>query len=80
MRSDSELVGLVETLGHAVGFDSQGQVKLRRGQGLEVGRLIDPRVAVPAAASALDPHLQILARDVLCALEVHVLYEVRGAR
>ena len=50
-----------------------------RRRGLEVGGLVDPGVAVPAAAELLDDALHLVARDVGGALEVHVLDPVRDA-
>ena len=44
-----------------------------------VRRLIDPGVAVPAAAELLDDALDLIPRNVGRALEVHVLDPVRHA-
>ena len=44
---------------------------------LQIGRLVDPGVAVPAAAELLDDALHLVAGDVRRALEVHVLDPVR---
>ena len=73
------LLRLVQPVGHALGLDEQHPVeRVARGR-LEVGRLVDPGVPVPAPAKFLDDALDLLARDVGRPLEVHVLDPVRHA-
>ena len=71
------VVGMVEAAGHPLGLDEQHAVERVARRGLEIRRLIDPGVAVPAAAELLDDALHLIARDVGRALEVHVLDPVR---
>ena len=72
------LLGLVEPVRHAFGLDEQQLVERIPPGRFEVGRLVDPGVAVPHAAETLDEALHLVARDVARALEVHVLDPVRG--
>ena len=73
------VVGVVEPIGHPLGLDEEHPVeRLARG-GLEIGGLVDPGVAVPAAAELLDDALDLVARDVGGPLEVHVLHPVGDA-
>ena len=73
------VVRMVQAAGHALGLDEQHPIERVARRGLEVCRLIDPRVAVPAPAELLDDPFHLIARDVLGALEVHVLDPVRHA-
>ena len=74
------LGGLVQAVSHPLGLDEEHAIERVAGGGLEVGRLVDPGIAVPGAAERLDEPLHPVARDVGRALEVHVLDEVRGSR
>ena len=79
VRSDSQSVRIEEPVGHALGLDEQHAVERVARRGLEVRRLVDPGVAVPASAELLDDALHLVARDVGRALEVHVLDPMRDA-
>ena len=67
------LIGLVEAVGHPLGLDEQHPVERVASGGLQVGGLVDPRVAVPHPAKALDDPFHLVARDVRRPLEIHVL-------
>ena len=57
------VVGMVEAVRHPLGLDEQHAVeRVARGR-LEVRGLIDPGVAVPAAAELLDDALHLVARE-----------------
>ena len=73
------VVGVIQAAGHPLGLDEQHPIERVARRGLEIGRLVDPGVAVPAAAELLDDALHLIARDVGRALEVHVLDPVRDA-
>ena len=84
LRDDDRALGLtifrlVEAVGHTLGFDEKQLVERVAPGRFEVGRLIDPGVAVPEAAETLDQSLHLVPRNVPGALEVHVLDPVRGA-
>ena len=64
----------------SVGFDAQREVELVLRQRLEVGRLVDPGVAVPLAADAGDAGRHLRGREVLRCAEGHVLEVMREAR
>ena len=49
---------------HPLGLDEQQRVERVRARGLEVGRLVDPGVAVPRPAELLDDPLHLVAGDV----------------
>ena len=74
------VVRVIQTARHALGLDEQHPIERIARRRLEVRRLIDPGVAVPAAAELLDDALDLVARNVGRALEVHVLDPVRDAR
>ena len=73
------VVGMIQAARHALGFDEQHAIERVASRGLEIRRLIDPGVAVPASAELLDDALDLIARNVRRALEVHVLAPVRDA-
>ena len=73
------VVRMVQAARHPLGFDEQHPIERVARRGLEIRRLIDPGVAVPAAAELLDDPLHLVARNVGRALEVHVLDPVRHA-
>ena len=64
VRSDSQSSGWYRQLRHPLGFDEQHPIERVARRGLEIRRLIDPGVAVPAAAELLDDALHLVARDV----------------
>jgi len=72
-----EVRRIIEAAVHAFGLDEQHPVERVLRRRLEVRRLIDPGVAVPAAAELFDDALDLVARDVPGPLEVHVLAPVR---
>ena len=55
---------LVEAVGHPLGFDEEHLVERVAARRLEIGRLVDPGVAVPHAAEPLDDALHLVAGDV----------------
>ena len=71
--------GIVEAAVHPLGLDEQHPIERVLRRRFEVGRLVDPGVAVPAAAELLDDALHLVAGNVLRPLEVHVLAPVRHA-
>ena len=79
VRSDSQSSGSYR---HAL-IRSASMKSIRssasRRRRFEIGRLVDPGVAVPGAAKLLDDALDLVARDVPRPLEVHVLDPVRDA-
>ena len=84
LRDDHRALGfavrrIVQAGVHALRLDEQHAVERVFRRRLEVGRLIDPRIAVPGAAELLDDALHLVTRNVLRALEVHVLAPVRHA-
>ena len=84
LRDDHRALGfavrrVVQAGVHPLRFDEQHAVERVFRRRLEVGGLIDPRIAVPGAAELLDDALHLVTRDVLRALEVHVLAPVRHA-
>ncbi len=58
------VVRLVEAVRHPLGFDEEHLVEGVAPGGLEVGGLVDPGVAVPHPAEALDDALHLFAGDV----------------
>ena len=61
VRSESQSSAAIHAVRHPLGFDEQHPIE-RGGDGrLQIGRLIDPGVAVPAAAELLDDALDLLA-------------------
>ena len=70
---------LVKPVRHALGFDEQQLIERVAPGRLEVGRLVNPRVAVPHSPEALDEAFHLVARDVSRALEVHVFDPVGHA-
>ena len=84
LRDDDRALGLairrvVEARVHPLGLDEQHAIERVVRRRLEVGGLVDPGVAVPGAAELLDDALDLVARNVPRALEVHVLAPVRHA-
>jgi len=73
------VVGMVQAARHPFRLDEQHPIERVARRRLEIRRLIDPGVAVPAAAVLLDQPLHLVAGNVLGALEVHVLAPVRDA-
>ena len=71
------LLGVEQAVVHPLRLDEQQLVERRAAGGLEIGRLVDPRVAVPHPTEALDDPLHLLAGDVGGPLEIHVLDPVR---
>jgi len=67
------VVRLVEAVRHALGFDEQQLVERVASRSLKVGGLVNPGVAVPHSAETLYQTFHLVTRDVLGALEVHVL-------
>ena len=55
---------VVEALVHPLRLDEEHPIEGVGRRGFEVGGLIDPGVAVPAAAELLDDALDLIARDV----------------
>ena len=74
------VVGIVDAVGHPFGLDEQHAIEAGSRRGLHVGGLVDPRIAVPAAAEFFDDAFHLVARNVGRALEIHVLDPVRYAR
>ena len=70
---------IVEAARHPLGLDEQHLVQGVPSGGLDVGRLIDPRVTVPHPPEPLDDAFHLLARDAGGPLEIHVLHPVRRA-
>ena len=70
---------LVQAIRHALRFDEEQRVERIVPRRLEIGGLIDPGVAVPAAAKPLDDPLHLVAGDVSGSLEIHVLDPMRHA-
>ena len=58
------VVGMIQAVGHPLGLDEQHAIERVARRRLEIRRLIDPGVAVPAAAELLDDALDLVARDV----------------
>ena len=71
--------GIVQAARHPLGLDEQHAIERVARRRLDVRGLVDPGVAVPVAAELLDDALDLVARDVGRALEVHVLDPVRDA-
>ena len=73
------IVRMVEAVRHALRLDEQHAIeRVPRGR-LEIRRLVDEGVAVPAAAELLDDPFHLIAGNVGRPLEVHVLDPVRNA-
>ena len=82
LRDDDRALGLailwlVEPVRHPLGLDEEQLIERVGPRRFEIGRLVDPGVAVPHAAEALDEALHLVAGNVGRALEVHVLDPVR---
>jgi hypothetical protein len=73
------VIRVIQAAGHPLRFDEQHAIEGVARRRLQVRRLVDPRVAVPASAELLDDALHLVAGDVLGPLEVHVLDPVGGA-
>src|SRR5262245_51020446 len=71
------VVGMIEAARHALRFDEQHSIERIASGGLEIRRLIDPGVAVPSSTELLDDALDLIARNVRRAFEVHMLAPVR---
>jgi hypothetical protein len=85
LRDDHGSFGLavrriVETVGHALGLDEQHPIERVARSGLDVRRLVKPRVSVPEAAELLNDSFHLVARNIGRALEVHVLDPVGDSR
>ena len=73
------VVGMIEAARHPLRFDEEHAVERVARGSLEVRGLIDPGVAVPAAAELLYDALHFVAGNVGSPLEVHVLDPVSDA-
>ena len=64
---------------HPVGLDPQCQIEMLGRQGLEIGRLIEPGVAVPFAADRVDRAHELGVWEVFAGAKGHVLEKVGEA-
>src|SRR5262245_33174418 len=70
---------MVQTVRHPLRLDEQHAIERVARCRLEVRRLIDPGIAVPAPAVLLDDALHLIPRDVRRPFEIHVLDPVGDA-